>query len=52
MEIIEIGGVMLNKATWAIEAEFQQFVQPVRHPQLIPFCTELTSISQEDIAGA
>ncbi|MDF5724660.1 MAG: exonuclease domain-containing protein [Rhizonema sp. PD37] len=52
MEIIEIGAVMLNKATWAIEAEFQQFVQPVRHSQLTPFCTELTSIRQEDVADA
>ncbi|MDF5733469.1 MAG: exonuclease domain-containing protein [Rhizonema sp. PD38] len=52
MEIIEIGAVMLNKATWAIEAEFQQFIQPVRHPQLTAFCTELTSIRQEDVADA
>lgn len=30
MEIIEIGAVMLNRATWEIDSEFQQFVQPVR----------------------
>ena len=49
MEIIEIGAVMLNKATWEIESEFQQFIQPVRNPQLTAFCTELTSISQKDV---
>lgn len=49
MEIIEIGAVMLNRATWEIDAEFQQFIQPVRHPQLTAFCTELTSIRQEDV---
>jgi inhibitor of KinA sporulation pathway (predicted exonuclease) len=52
MEIIEIGGVMLNRNTWEIDAEFQQFIQPVRNPQLTPFCTELTSITQKDVANA
>ncbi|BAZ52749.1 exonuclease RNase T and DNA polymerase III [Nostoc sp. NIES-4103] len=52
MEIIEIGAVMLNRATWEIDSEFQQFIQPVRHPQLTSFCTELTSIRQQDINQA
>ena len=52
MEIIEIGAVMLNRATWAIDSEYQQFVRPVKHPQLTPFCTELTSITQQDIEAA
>ncbi|MBH8560729.1 exonuclease domain-containing protein [Nostoc sp. CENA67] len=52
MEIIEIGAVMLNRATWKIDSEFQQFIQPVRHPQLTSFCTELTSIRQQDINQA
>ncbi|RCJ33564.1 exonuclease [Nostoc minutum NIES-26] len=52
MEIIEIGAVMLNRTTWEIDAEFQQFIQPVRHPQLTAFCTELTSIRQEDVDQA
>lgn len=29
MEIIEIGAVMLNRATWEVDAEFQQLIQPV-----------------------
>jgi inhibitor of KinA sporulation pathway (predicted exonuclease) len=49
MEIIEIGAVMLNRATWEIDSEFQQFIQPVRNPQLTAFCTELTTISQKDV---
>ncbi|MBW4475414.1 MAG: exonuclease domain-containing protein [Tolypothrix brevis GSE-NOS-MK-07-07A] len=49
MEIIEIGAVMLNRATWEIDSEFQQFIQPVINPQLTAFCRELTSISQSDV---
>jgi len=52
MEIIEIGAVMLNRETWEIDSEFQQFIQPVRHPQLTPFCTELTTIHQQDVDEA
>ncbi len=52
MEIIEIGAVMLNSTTWEIDSEFQQFIQPVIHPQLTAFCTELTSICQNDIKDA
>ncbi|MBW4616970.1 MAG: exonuclease domain-containing protein [Desmonostoc vinosum HA7617-LM4] len=52
MEIIEIGAVMLNRETWEIDSEYQQFVQPVRHPQLTKFCTELTSICQQDVDQA
>lgn len=52
MEIIEIGAVMLNRKTWEIDSEFQQFIQPIRHPRLTKFCTELTSIRQEDVDQA
>ena len=52
MEIIEIGAVMQNAETFEIESEFQIFVQPVRHPQLTPFCTELTGIQQHQVASA
>ncbi len=52
MEIIEIGAVTLNRETWEIDSEFQQFIQPVRHPKLTAFCTELTSIHQEDVDEA
>ncbi|MCX7596777.1 MAG: exonuclease domain-containing protein [Fischerella sp.] len=51
-EIIEIGAVMLNGETWIIESEFQQFIRPVRHPQLTNFCTQLTTIRQEDVDAA
>ncbi|WP_016951228.1 3'-5' exonuclease [Anabaena sp. PCC 7108] len=52
MEIIEIGAVMLNRKTWEIDSEFQQFIKPVRNPQLTAFCTELTSISQKQVDTA
>jgi inhibitor of KinA sporulation pathway (predicted exonuclease) len=52
MEIIEIGAVMQHARTFAIESEFQTFVRPVRHPRLTSFCTELTGITQQDVAAA
>ncbi|MDJ0618523.1 MAG: 3'-5' exonuclease [Calothrix sp. MO_192.B10] len=52
MEIIEIGAVMLNPSTWKIDSEFQQFVKPIIHPQLTDFCTELTTIKQQDVDAA
>lgn len=52
MEIIEIGAVLLNGRTFEIESEFQTFVRPVRHPKLTAFCTELTSITQEQVDTA
>ncbi|MBD2566865.1 3'-5' exonuclease [Anabaena lutea] len=52
MEIIEIGAVMLNRKTWELDSEFQHFIQPVINPQLTAFCTELTSISQQQVDAA
>ncbi|MEO1433612.1 MAG: 3'-5' exonuclease [Cyanobacteria bacterium J06633_8] len=52
MEIIEIGAVMLNRSTWEIDSEYQQFIKPVRHPKLTSFCTELTSITQKNLEPA
>ncbi|MBK1986275.1 exonuclease domain-containing protein [Sphaerospermopsis aphanizomenoides BCCUSP55] len=52
MEIIEIGAVMLNRQTWEIDSEFQQFIKPVRNPHLTEFCTNLTSITQEQVDAA
>lgn len=52
MEIIEIGAVMLNRSTWKIDSEYQQFIKPVRHPILTNFCTELTTITQQDVDTA
>ena len=52
METIEIGAVLVDAGTLAPAAEFQAFVQPVRHRTLTPFCTKLTGISQDMVATA
>lgn len=52
METIEIGAVLARAGTFDVEAEWQGFVGPVRHPKLTPFCTELTGITQEMLADA
>jgi inhibitor of KinA sporulation pathway (predicted exonuclease) len=52
METIEIGAVLVEVAGLAVQAEFQCFVAPVRHPKLLPFCTALTGISQDMLEGA
>lgn len=51
-EIIEIGAVMVAVEKWQPVEEFQSFVRPVIHPELTDFCTQLTGISQEDVASA
>lgn len=51
-ETIEIGAVMLNAESLQVEGEWQRFVQPVVRPQLTPYCTQLTSITQTDVEGA
>lgn len=51
MEIIEFGAVMAD-ADFRVIDEFQSFVKPVRHPALTPFCTQLTSIRQQDMDSA
>ncbi|MBO6516750.1 MAG: exonuclease domain-containing protein [Bacteroidia bacterium] len=50
-EIIEIGAVLIDDAK-NIVSEFERFVKPITHPKLSPFCTELTSITQEDVDQA
>ncbi|HEU4882757.1 MAG TPA: 3'-5' exonuclease [Longimicrobium sp.] len=52
MEIIEIGAVLVAADTLEPVDEFQAFIRPVRHPRLTPFCTRLTSITQEDVDAA
>lgn len=52
METVEIGAVMQSARTFEIEAEFQTFVRPVRHPELTGFCVNLTSITPVDVASA
>ena len=51
-EIIEIGAVMVDAGTLAAVDEFSTFVRPVRHHTLTGFCTNLTSIQQEDVDQA
>jgi len=51
-EIIEIGAVMVAEDTLDVVDEFESFVRPVRHPQLTAFCTDLTSITQQQVDGA
>lgn len=50
-EIIEFPILKLNGRTMEIESTFHTYVQPVVHPQLTPFCTELTGIIQEMVDG-
>jgi 3'-5' exoribonuclease 1 len=52
MEIIEIGAVLLESASGPVSREFSAFVKPVASPQLSEFCTQLTSIRQEDVDNA
>ena len=52
MEIIEIGAVLVESASLEAVGEFQAFVKPVRHKELTPFCTGLTSITQSQVDGA
>ena len=51
MEIIEIGAVKLNASLDPV-GEFSEFVRPFIHPVLTPFCTQLTTITQSDVASA
>ncbi len=51
-EIIEIGAVFVDPISFAVTREFQTFVKPLLHPILTPFCTQLTSIRQQDVTNA
>ncbi|XP_036748713.1 ERI1 exoribonuclease 3 isoform X3 [Manis pentadactyla] len=51
LEIIEFPILKLNGRTMEIESTFHMYVQPVVHPQLTPFCTELTGIIQAMVDG-
>ena len=51
MEIIEFAGILIDQSynhLW----EFTRFIKPIRHPVLTKFCTELTSINQNDVEKA
>lgn len=55
-EIIEIGAVMLrpdpHTLQFEVAEEFTTFVRPDLHRELSPFCTQLTTITQEDVDNA
>ena len=49
MEIIEIGAVYLDDATYQPMRDFEQFVKPIINPRLSEFCKSLTNIQQHDV---
>jgi len=51
-EIIEIGAVMMDSKTMEVVDEFNAFIQPEKYPVLTDFCTELTTITQDNVNGA
>lgn len=51
MEIIELSCWVVDTATMALAAGWQQYVRPTEHPQLTAFCTQLTGITQETVDG-
>lgn len=50
-EIIEIGAFRLN-AYGEVRGKFNRFVRPTMHPNLSPFCRQLTGIEQHDVNRA
>jgi inhibitor of KinA sporulation pathway (predicted exonuclease) len=52
MEVIEFGAVVVDMRTKQVIQEYDEFVRPEIHPVLTPFCTKLTSITQDDMAIA
>ena len=51
-EIIEFPCVLLDARTLERVAEFRSLVKPTQRPQVSAFCTELTSITQDQVDGA
>lgn len=51
-EIIEFPAVFIDASTLEPIDEFREFVRPKFCPQLSAYCTQLTSIQQEDIDNA
>lgn len=51
METIEIGAVLVDQDFNLID-EFSSFVRPVINPTLTPFCTKLTTITQNQVDDA
>ena len=51
-EIIEFPSVLISLEDMRVVDEFESFVRPIHHPHLSEFCTRLTSITSQDVAGA
>jgi len=49
MEVIEFGGVLLDRDTLEVIERIEFFIKPSLHTQLTPFCKELTHITQEQV---
>jgi ERI1 exoribonuclease 3 len=47
VEIIEFPVLVVNSSTFAIEGQFHSYVKPKIHPELSPFCVDLTGIIQD-----
>ena len=50
-EIIEFPVVMVNARTMRTDSVFHTYVRPTVHPQLTPFCIQLTGIKQDMLIG-
>lgn len=46
-EIIEFPCAAVSTTTWKIENVFHEYIKPRIHPELTPFCIELTGIIQD-----
>ncbi|MCA9570987.1 MAG: exonuclease domain-containing protein, partial [Myxococcales bacterium] len=46
------GAVLVDPVSFAVTDSFQTFVRPVIHTRLTRFCTELTTIRQDQVDGA
>lgn len=51
-EIIEFGCALIDMQTRSIAGTFESFVRPQVHPTLHRFCTELTTITQDQVDNA
>jgi inhibitor of KinA sporulation pathway (predicted exonuclease) len=49
-EIIEFPVVVVDRRDMVVVAEFQSYCRPVLNPVLSEFCTELTGITQAQVA--
>jgi len=52
MEIIEIGAVKLSEDRLQAISEYSRFIRPIANPVLTDFCTNLTTISQQEVDRA